>query len=101
MKHTSQMGTPEQGARLNGGAATARIVRMTKGKELTKELSGQRVGMLTITGSAPSVGTGARWRCKCDCGVELIRSRNALNRTIRDGYEASCDACRIAKQRAK
>ena len=38
----------------------------------TPDLTGKRYGLVTVTGPAPSIGTGARWRCRCDCGAERV-----------------------------
>jgi hypothetical protein len=36
------------------------------------DLTGQRFGLVTVTGPAQSVGTGARWKVRCDCGAERV-----------------------------
>jgi len=42
-------------------------------KRAVEDLTGQRFGLLTVIGPAQSLGTGARWKCRCDCGVERFK----------------------------
>lgn len=42
------------------------------------DLTGQRLGLVTVLGSAPSIGHGARWRCRCDCGAERVVMASTL-----------------------
>lgn len=37
-----------------------------------EDLTGQRFGLVTVTGPAPSLGHGARWKCRCDCGADRV-----------------------------
>jgi len=51
------------------------------------DLTGQRFGMLTVVGQAPSTDKGRRcWICKCDCGTEKI----VLGSNLRRGTTVSC-----------
>lgn len=60
---------------------------MPRGQRL--DLTGQRIGRLFVAESAG----GARFRCVCDCGAEVIRTRSA----IADGGEfTSCGCARLA-----
>lgn len=56
------------------------------------DLTGQRFGRLTVIEKAPSVGkcTNARWRCKCDCGNEVV----IRSTTLRKGESKSCGCFR-------
>jgi hypothetical protein len=45
---------------------TFRPVRDQKAIDLT----GRRFGLVTVTGPAPSIGHGARWKVRCECGAE-------------------------------
>jgi hypothetical protein len=40
------------------------------GGQEADDLTGQRFGLVTVMGRAKSVGTGARWKVKCECGAE-------------------------------
>jgi hypothetical protein len=42
------------------------------------DLTGQRFGLVTVTSPAPSIGHGARWRCRCDCGAERVVMASTL-----------------------
>ena len=51
------------------------------------DLTGQRFGMLTVIGQAPSTDKGRRrWICKCDCGTEKI----ILGCNLKRGTTVSC-----------
>lgn len=55
--------------------------------KLTKDLTGQRFGRLTVIARAPSDKNGnARWHCRCDCGGETT----SLTWTLRNGESKSC-----------
>lgn len=45
-------------------------------RPLTYNLLGQRFGMLVVIGRA--VGSGVRWRCRCDCGNEISRQTRQI-----------------------
>ena len=50
-------------------------------------LIGQKYGMLTVIGQAPSTEKGQRrWICKCDCGTEKI----VLGGSLKRGTTVSC-----------
>lgn len=42
---------------------------------------GSRIGALTVIATAPSVGTGARYRVRCDAGHERVVQASDLRRT--------------------
>lgn len=51
------------------------------------DLVGQKFGMLTVTGQAPSTGKGQRrWICRCDCGTE----KTVLGSNLKRGTTVSC-----------
>lgn len=41
-------------------------------------LPGDRFGLLTVLHSAPSIGNGARYTCRCDCGSTITTHGYAL-----------------------
>lgn len=50
-------------------------------------LLGQKYGMLTVIGQAPSTEKGQRrWLCKCDCGTEKI----VMGSNLKRGTTVSC-----------
>lgn len=68
-----------------------------------KDLTGQRFGRLTVLGldpepyRSPGGKPTRRWRCRCDCGTELVVLQNAL--TGKNGTR-SCGCVRAEKSRA-
>ena len=50
------------------------------------DLAGQKYGRLTILGPAENVGIRTAWRCRCDCGVEVVVRTDRL----RSGHTSSC-----------
>lgn len=69
-----------------------------------KDLTGQRFGRLTVLclDPAPYVSPSGkptrRWRCRCDCGKEIVVLQNAL--TGKNGTR-SCGCSRAEKSRAQ
>lgn len=64
------------------------------------DLTGQRFGMLTVLERAGHKRNRVAWRCRCDCGKEVIVC--ALD--LRDGSKKSCGCMKgawIAKARTK
>ena len=57
-----------------------------KAYENTIDEVGHRYGMLTVLAPAPSLGQGARWLCRCDCGNTVAVNGGAL----RAGQRKSC-----------
>ena len=50
-------------------------------------LIGEKFGMLTVIGQAPSTAKGQhRWICRCDCGIEKI----VLGSNLKRGTTVSC-----------
>lgn len=69
-----------------------------------KDLTGQRFGRLVVLGEeeepyrSPTTGRPTRrWRCRCDCGKEIVVLQNALTR--KNGTK-SCGCARAEKTRA-
>ena len=69
-----------------------------------KDLTGQRFGRLVVLGKeeepyrSPITGKPTRrWRCRCDCGKEIVVLQNALTR--KNGTR-SCGCARAEKARA-
>lgn len=60
------------------------------------DLTGQRFGRLVVLERAENLKGKAAWKCKCDCGKELIVSSNNLRR----GNTASC-GCYCKEQTSK
>jgi hypothetical protein len=50
---------------------------------------GTKFGRLTVLGPAPTKGHGRRWRCRCDCGADIVVGSWSL----RSGKATSC-GCR-------
>ena len=50
------------------------------------DLTGQRFGRLTVLAPAENIGTRTAWRCRCDCGRDIVAS----TRDLRRGRRASC-----------
>lgn len=56
-----------------------------------KDRTGQRYGRLTVIGIAGRNSRGKiLWRCKCDCGNEILRESG----TLKPGRECSCGCAR-------
>lgn len=69
-----------------------------------KDLTGQRFGRLVVICLdptpyvSPSGKPTRRWRCRCDCGKEIVVLQNAL--TGKNGTR-SCGCSRAEKSRAQ
>ena len=50
------------------------------------ELTGQRYGRLTVLEAAENVGGRTAWKCRCDCGKEVVVQSHRL----RSGHTSSC-----------
>ena len=50
------------------------------------DLTGQRFKKLTVLGPAENIGTRTAWRCRCDCGREIV----AKTCHLRSGHVTSC-----------
>lgn len=69
-------------------------------KRLSKDITGKRFGRLAVLGPADiektSNGTRLGWICRCDCGKEIISTKDALIR----GYTKSCGCLHSDRARA-
>lgn len=62
---------------------------------------GDKFGMLTILEQVESSAHGDKmYRCRCDCGREIIRKSGVISNTIRRGYMNSCGCNQINRIRA-
>ena len=50
------------------------------------DLTGQRFGHLTVLAPAENIGTRTAWRCRCDCGQDIV----VPTRDLRRGRRTSC-----------
>lgn len=50
------------------------------------DLTGQKYGRLTVMEKAPNIKDRTAWKCKCDCGNEIVTTGNML----RQGHVKSC-----------
>lgn len=57
----------------------------------SRELTGQRFGKLIALSRADSVGSKARWLCRCDCGVELA----IVTGSLVSGNTKSCGCYKV------
>jgi hypothetical protein len=60
------------------------------------DMAGQRIGHLLVLERAPNMRRAAAWRCRCDCGREVVRRGHWL----RHGRIADCGRHRAGKTRA-
>jgi hypothetical protein len=63
---------------------------------------GERVGRLTVIEQAPSVRRGRDWRCRCDCGTEVVVQNEGCLARMRAvelplGATASSASCLVRK----
>lgn len=64
----------------------------------TLQLVGQRFGRLLVVAQAPTLRY-SRWRCRCDCGAEVVVSAQLLRMPAHSGTR-SCGCLRV-EQRAE
>jgi hypothetical protein len=76
-------GRSVENARRSGGISSCGC---TRSQSLIVDLSGERYGRLTVLGQAGRGRQGARWRCRCDCGHEVV----VRSKDIRLGSTTSC-----------
>lgn len=71
-----------------GCIAVEKIASLNKGKSLTIDLVGKRFGRLVVTGFSHYSEDKKRtyWKCKCDCGKEIITRADSL----KNGHTNSC-----------
>lgn len=64
---------------------------VTTSQNITKDLTGQKFGKLTVISRVSKVGEGKiKWLCKCDCGTETIVDGSNL----KNGHTCSCGCIR-------
>jgi hypothetical protein len=63
-------------------------IKFSKERVLAKayDLTGQKIGMLTVLERAPSIKGASTWICKCDCGA----TKRIRGRYLRNGDAVSC-----------
>ena len=56
-----------------------------------KDITGQRFGLL-VAKEFDHMATNKHvmWKCICDCGKEVIKSRRVLEKALKTGYTSSC-----------
>ena len=58
---------------------------------MSKDLTGQRYGMLTVVElEVAAPWSKRRWKCKCDCGNYCTRLESSLHNSLRDNRISSC-----------
>lgn len=63
----------------NGTTVSCGCVARDAGKNNVIDITGQRFGRLIVISRAPGRrGNSALWRCRCDCGGEIVTSGAAL-----------------------
>lgn len=60
-------------------------------------LSGERIGNLTVIERAPNSSRGVNWLCRCDCGGAVVVARKEL----RNGDTKSCGCLRVEVTRRR
>ena len=55
------------------------------------DLTGQRYGRLTVLEQAENVDGRTAWRCRCDCGQEVV----AKSCHLRNGHVTSCGCAKL------
>lgn len=61
-----------------------------------RDLVGERFGRMVVLAQAPSARY-TRWRCRCDCGAEIVVSRQLL--IMREKGTRSCGCLRLEQRR--
>lgn len=61
------------------------------------DLTGQRFGRLTVIERDETIKNHIRWRCKCDCGKEIVAYKSSLDA----GRTKSCGCLRASVAKAK
>lgn len=58
---------------------------------MNENLIGKRFGLLEVIESIPSTGGRVKWKCRCDCGNEVI----VTGRKLTSGNNKSCGCLKI------
>lgn len=64
------------------------------------DLTGQRIGMITVISRVTSQNLHTFWKIRCDCGIEKEMNQSSLHRKNKKGWIKSC-GCNRAKMHAK
>jgi len=70
----------------HGHTRSCGCLRSENGKTHAIDMIGQRFGRLTVVERAGRIGSFAAWKCRCDCGNEVVVTSNQL----RQGLVKSC-----------
>jgi len=74
----------------------ARPAFIPRREQQADDLVGQRFGLVEVTAPAPSLGRGARWWVRCECGAERI----CYGTHLRSSPPETHKACRAAQRRS-
>ena len=70
----------------HGHTQSCGCLRAENGKTHAIDLTGQRFGRLTVVERSGSIDSFAAWKCRCDCGNEVVVTSSQL----RQGLVKSC-----------
>lgn len=76
----------KNGTKSCGCISKERISNLNKGKIKRENLTSQRFGRLTVIEFSHKKGDKTYWKCKCDCGKEVLVRSDAL----KTGHTNSC-----------
>lgn len=76
----------KNGTKSCGCVSLERIKNLNKGKSRKKDITGQRFGRLTVISFSHRNGAKLYWKCRCDCGKEIITRGDGL----KSGHTNSC-----------
>lgn len=68
------------------------ILQRVKSNRCT-DMTGERIGHLTVREFAGGDGHVSYWRCECDCGAKVLRSRTVLLDAQKKGMRSACPEC--------
>lgn len=66
---------------------------------LLVDMTGEKVGKLTVIARAPNRHATAHWKCRCECGRFTVICGYALRKAQRAGKQLSCASCRVPAPR--
>lgn len=69
-----------------GCISIERIRNLNKGKSLKEDITGQKFGRLTVIEFSHIEKRKTYWKCRCDCGKEIITRADGL----KNGHTSSC-----------
>lgn len=82
----------KSGANLDCGCTKKKEANLKNSITLRKDLTGQKIGKLTIISYAGTKNKGALWLCECECGNIDIFPSYKLNRNV--NYKIGCKKCK-------